>query len=246
MYNRSATRDPDCMHHFRQLVREIPRPLYNVEHSSHGWLLEERVRGAAVIAFGPPPARVPKQPYVDADAMQLIGEQRVALSRAHFAGRLIKWSAAKATFSAWAFRKKVLKRRSTLEFIQPWVLQLRVRSVMRARVLQREAASHLNACYKDVAAAVAKGWTDDVNGVDSDDDSDDDDDDTVADGDGVPARAPAPVLQQHRLKRKHTAIKALSTVPNSSHAFLKDKDDVPTLSQGAEGEAVAEYGNVCV
>ena len=99
------------MLHFWQLVREIPRPLYNVEHSSHGWLLDEGVRGVAVMAFGPPPARVPKQTYVDADAMQLIGEQRAALSRAHFAGRLIKWSAANDTFSAWALRKKGTKEK---------------------------------------------------------------------------------------------------------------------------------------
>ena len=82
-------------------------------------MLEEAVRDAAVTAFGPPPKRVPKQPYVDTAAVALIEQGRHELSRAHFAGRMIKWSPVKATFSAWAFRKRILKRRSTFEFVQP-------------------------------------------------------------------------------------------------------------------------------
>ena len=134
-YNRAATQEPERAQRFQELVDNISRPHYAVEPTTHGWLLKEAVRHVAVEAFGPPLQRTTKQSYVDSHGMQLIARRRRELSRAHYAGILMKRAAAKATFIAWARRRSVLKRRSTLEFVQPWVLQMRVQSMIRAKSL---------------------------------------------------------------------------------------------------------------
>lgn len=132
-YSRAATHDSERVKQFQDLVDNISRPSFVVEPTLHGWLLQEAVRDAAVEAFGPPPLRTAKQSDVDAYGMELIAIRRHELSRAHYAGRLMKRPAAKATSTAWARRNHVLKRRPTMEFIQPRVYQLRLRSELRAK-----------------------------------------------------------------------------------------------------------------
>jgi len=189
------------------------------------------VKEAAIMAFGPPPKRTPKQSYVDAHAITLIEARRRALSSAHYAGKLIKWSPVKATFIAWARKKAGLKRTCVLEFIQPWVMRLRIKALSTAKKLQRQIAVHLGKHYSELVEIVAEEFAGQING-------------------STPPWAIIPledgtVVKHNVVKVRHSAIKTLTTVRSKQHAFLADMHGNPAASQRGEDEAVADYFTSC-
>lgn len=157
--------------------------------------------------------------------MALIALRRKALSVLHYAGKLIKWATDKATFSAWARRRSDLRRRSTFEFVQPWVIELQIRSEKDDKRLQAEIATQLIATYSRILDTVASNTVSDLNG-------------------GVHtlhvAELQPAAVAQIKMKLKHDAIRSLSTVKSVTYGFLKDMKDQPTTCQRQEDEAIAE------
>ena len=161
----------------------------------------------------------------------------------------MKWAPAKAAFGAWARRRSDLKRRQTLEFVQPWVIRMKMESLKRAKELQKDIAVQLNATYSQILDAVAASVADDVNGhtkptiIDcpnvEDGQREQDANQSVAQNVAC-GRAPAEVVH-NKMKLRYAAIRALSTVKSATQGFLKDMHGEPTTNQRQEDEAIAEF-----
>lgn len=162
-YNRQATKDSVRQQVFQEMVALIVPPAANVEPTSHAWLLDQAVNWAACIAFGPPLQRTPKQSYMSDEAMNCVTLRRKALVTANYAGRMIGTAPAKATFKAWANRKRPWKYHCVFGLARPWAVCLRVKQVMLQGRLHEQTANNLRDNYAAKVREVTKHAVRDIN-----------------------------------------------------------------------------------